>query len=73
MDVGGKYLAIVFGLMNMIGNLGAGRSCRTCRGWRSSAAGELALGTFVAMHVAALACWLVLNPNVVVGEPSRKE
>lgn len=73
MDVGGKYLAIVFGLMNMVGNLGAWAFVSYLPRLKELGGWELALGTFVAMHLAALVCWLFLDPTVVVGEPSRKE
>ena len=40
---------------------------------------DLALAVFAGMHLAAAACWLLLNPNIVIGEnavdprPIRKD
>lgn len=72
-DVGGRYLAIIFGLMNMIGNLGAWAFVKYLPRIQAFGGWDLALGTFVAMQLAALVCWLFLNPNIVIGEPSRQE
>ena len=32
-------------------------------------AAALALGVFVAMHLAAAACWLLIDTDIVIGEP----
>jgi hypothetical protein len=63
--------------MNMAGNLGARAFLKflprivTWSGW------DMALLVFAAMHVVAIACWLVLNPNGIIGEsadaPDSKE
>ncbi len=69
MDMGGRNLAVIFATMNMAGNLGSWAFTKfiprivTWRGWES------ALLVFAAMHVVAIVCWLLLNPNGVIGEP----
>ncbi len=71
MDLGGRNLGVVFGTMNMVGNLGAfafvwaaGYMAET-RGWNS------VLILFAAAHVAAALCWLLINPNGVIGAPNQ--
>ncbi|HEY7155805.1 MAG TPA: MFS transporter [Gemmataceae bacterium] len=68
MDMGGRNLPVIFATMNMAGNLGSWAFTKyiprvvTWRGW------EAALLVFAAMHVVAIVCWLLLNPNGVIGE-----
>jgi ACS family glucarate transporter-like MFS transporter len=68
MDMGGRNLGIIFATMNMAGNLGATAFTTFIPtvvkwwGW------DAALFVFAAMHVVALLCWLLLNPNGVIGE-----
>src|SRR5262249_7129758 len=68
MDMGGRNLPVIFATMNMAGNLGSWAFTKyiprivTWRGW------EGALLVFAAMHVVAIVCWLLLNPNGVIGE-----
>jgi sugar phosphate permease len=70
MDMGGRNLGIIFATMNMTGNLGSWAFTKfvprvvTWRGW------EGALLVFAALHVVAIVCWLLLNPNGVIGEPA---
>jgi sugar phosphate permease len=103
MDMGGRNLGVIFGAMNMLGNLGAWAFVAVAprlTAWSHPeapvalaagavglpaapqgpllAAAALTAGTphdwtptlvlFAAMHVAALLCWLPLNPNGVIGE-----
>ncbi|MFO0877688.1 MAG: MFS transporter [Gemmataceae bacterium] len=73
-DVGGKYLAIIFGLMNMVGNLGAWAFVKYLPRLQEAGGWNLALGVFVAMHLGAAFCWLFLNPSLVIGGSApRKE
>jgi MFS family permease len=72
MDMGGKQLGVVFGTMNMAGNFGAWalvwvvpRLVTWSGGW------ELALALFAGVHILAAACWLLLNPNGVIGDNSE--
>jgi sugar phosphate permease len=71
LDMGGRNLGVVFGLMNMAGNFGAwaftGLVPRL-NAWTGDWSATLAL--FAVMHVAALAFWLPLNPDGVIGEPA---
>ncbi len=68
MDMGGRNLAVIFAMMNMAGNLGSWAFTKFVprvvngRGW------ETALLIFAAMHVVAIVCWLLLNPNGIIGE-----
>ena len=68
MDMGGRNLGIIFGTMNMAGNLGAWAFTKfiprvvTWRGW------DGALLVFAGMHLVAIVCWLLLNPNGLIGE-----
>ncbi len=68
MDMGGRNLGIIFATMNMAGNLGSWAFTTFLprivewRGWNT------ALLVFASMHVVAIVCWLVLNPNGIIGE-----
>jgi ACS family glucarate transporter-like MFS transporter len=68
MDMGGRNLGIIFGTMNMAGNLGAYAFTKfiprvvSWRGW------DAALLVFAAMQIVAILCWMLLNPNGVIGE-----
>ncbi len=68
MDMSGRNLGVIFATMNMAGNLGAFAFTLliprvvSWRGW------DAALLVFAAMHVVAIVCWLLLNPNGVIGE-----
>jgi sugar phosphate permease len=73
MDMGGRNLGVIFATMNMAGNLGSWAfttyipAVVKWRGW------DAALFVFAAMHVVAIGCWLLLNPNGLIGEPSTTE
>jgi sugar phosphate permease len=68
MDMGGRNLGVIFATMNMAGNLGAYAFTTFLprvvewQGW------DRALLVFAAMHVVAIVCWLLLNPNGIIGE-----
>jgi ACS family glucarate transporter-like MFS transporter len=72
MDVAGANLAVVFGTMNMAGNLGAYLfvwsvpRLVTLGGW------GLALVVFAALHLFAALCWLFLQPDQTIGEPAKQ-
>jgi ACS family glucarate transporter-like MFS transporter len=68
-DVGGKYLAVVFGLMNMMGNLGAFAFVSSVMTLVGIGGWDFALAVWLGLHLLAAACWLFLDPNVVIGEP----
>jgi ACS family glucarate transporter-like MFS transporter len=73
MDMGGRNLGVIFATMNMAGNLGSWAFTKfiprivTWRGWES------ALLVFAVLHVVAIVCWLLLNPNGLIGEPTDAE
>ncbi len=66
MDIGGRYLAVIFSVMNMIGNLGSFAFVSFVPQLLEWGGWDLALGVFVAMHLVAAGCWLVLDPNATV-------
>jgi nitrate/nitrite transporter NarK len=71
MDMGGRNLGVIFATMNMAGNLGAWAFTTFLprvverQGW------DRALLVFAAMHVVAIVCWLLLNPNGIIGEANE--
>jgi ACS family glucarate transporter-like MFS transporter len=73
-DMGGAHVAPVFSTMNMSGNLGAvlfpilvpwlvGED----RNW------DRVLYVFAGIHLAAALCWLCLNPNGTIFDPSSQD
>ena len=73
MDMGGKNLAVVFGAMNMVGNFGSGaftwfspRLKEWGGGW------TLPVLVFAGLNVVAAGCWLLLNPEGLIGEPAAQ-
>ena len=70
MDMGGRNLGVVFGFMNMAGNFGAYAFTAIVPRLNHQYGGDwnATLILFAAMHLVALACWLPLNPNGVIGE-----
>jgi ACS family glucarate transporter-like MFS transporter/ACS family D-galactonate transporter-like MFS transporter len=69
--MGGKHVAPVFSTMNMSGNLGAmvfpvvvPWLVGPGRDW------DLVLVVFAGIHLAAAACWALLNPNGTVFDQS---
>ena len=70
MDMGGRNLGVIFGLMNMAGNFGAYAFTAVVPRLNAWYGGDwnATLLLFGAMHVAALVFWLPLNPNGVIGE-----
>lgn len=68
-DVGGKHLAVIFGLMNMIGNLGAALFVSSVSRLEGLGGWNLVFGVWIAMHLIAAACWVFLSPDVKIGEP----
>lgn len=67
-DIGGRYLAIVFGMMNMIGNLGAYAFVSGIMAMVSFGGWPLAFGVWIGLHVVAIVCWFFLNPDVSIGD-----
>lgn len=68
MDISGKHTPVVFGIMNMSGNLGA-FVCPILLGYliayikEYSADWNLVLYLFVGVYVAGALCWAALNPH----------
>jgi ACS family glucarate transporter-like MFS transporter len=71
-DVGGGHVAATFSVMNMAGNIGAiifpmavPRIVHATGSW------DLALFLFAGVHLAAAICWLFVNPNRSIADPSE--
>jgi sugar phosphate permease len=68
MDISGRHTAVVFGIMNMSGNLGA-LVCPIIVGYlfayiqKNAADWNLVLFLFVGVNLAGALCWAALNPN----------
>jgi ACS family glucarate transporter-like MFS transporter len=60
-DMGGKNLAVVFGLMNMIGNLGAWLFVSSVMWMVGMGGWHLAFVVWTCLHLPALLCWLFLD------------
>lgn len=68
MDVSGRNLGVIFATMNMAGNLGAWAFTTFLPRLVDGKNWDYALLVFAAMHVLAIVCWLLLNPNGTIGE-----
>jgi ACS family glucarate transporter-like MFS transporter len=70
MDMGGRHVAVVFGLMNMAGNFGSLAFTWITPRLKAWTGGnwDAGLAVFAGLHLAAALCWLVLNPDGVIGE-----
>jgi nitrate/nitrite transporter NarK len=69
MDMGGRHLGVVFGVMNMAGNLGAMAFIWVfprLKAWSGGWDAPLAL--FAALNLLAAGAWLLADPDLVVGE-----
>ena len=68
LDISGRHTALVFAIMNTIGNLGS-YACPKVLGYlvahikRTDGDWNLVLYLFVGINLAGAACWLLLNPN----------
>ena len=62
-DLGGEYTAVLFGTMNMIGNLGAFAFIRVVPEVTDSLGWDAVLGVFAVLYLGAAVCWLLVNPN----------
>jgi sugar phosphate permease len=69
-DIGGKHLALAFGAMNMIGNLGSFAFVTYLSSIVKYGGWELLFAVWVGLHFVALACWLFLDPSKNIGEAS---
>lgn len=68
MDIGGRYTAVVFAVMNMVGNVGSffcprhvGRLFDSIE--KSGSSWDLILWLFVGINLACAASWLLINPR----------
>ena len=71
MDMGGRNLAIIFATMNMAGNLGSFAFVKCIPNIAAGHGWDAALFVFLAMHLVAVVCWLPLNPNGTISDPSE--
>jgi sugar phosphate permease len=68
MDMGGRNLGVVFGTMNMAGNLGSWAFAQFLPRLVSRGGWDSALAVFAGLHLFAAVCWLFINPNGTIGE-----
>ncbi len=68
MDMGGRNLGVIFATMNMAGNLGSWAFITFLPRFVEGKNWDKGLFVFAAMLIIAIACWLVLNPNGIIGE-----
>lgn len=80
MDISGKHVAVVFGVFNMVGNLGSWafikylpRLIPPSEGASQASDWDLALAVFAGLNVAAALCWLFIRPEQTIGEPQTPE
>jgi len=78
MDMGGRNLGVIFAFMNTAGNLGSWAFITFLPRFVEGKNWDKGLFVFAAMLIIAIACWLVLNPNGIIGEraeaaPDSKE
>jgi MFS family permease len=67
-DIGGKYLVIVFGALNMLGNFGSGFLPQIVVPWKDTF-GWAAVPLLVGLgFLLGSICWLFVNPNGLVLE-----
>jgi hypothetical protein len=67
-DVSGKHLPLVFGAMNMAGNLGAYALTSLFMSWVAWGGWPFALGLWVLLPLGSLVCWLVLDLSKTLEE-----
>jgi ACS family glucarate transporter-like MFS transporter len=73
MDMSGRNLGVVFGAMNMLGNFGAWAFTWLVPRLKTWSGGwTLPVMVFGGMNVVAALCWLLLNPDGVIGEPTTR-
>jgi ACS family glucarate transporter-like MFS transporter len=68
MDMGGRNLGVVFGTMNMAGNLGSSAFAWYAPRLVGLGGWDTALAAFAGLHLFAAVCWLFINPNGTIGE-----
>lgn len=62
-DIGGKYMAVAFGAMNMMGNFGSATFPLIVPPWTSSF-GWITMPLLMGLiYLAGLVCWIFVNPN----------
>ena len=72
-DIGGRFMAVVFGTMNMIGNFGSATFPLVVPPW-VDAFGWVAVPLLMALvFFLGMLCWLFVNPNGLVVEETKRE
>jgi sugar phosphate permease len=72
-DIGGKHLAVIFGLMNMFGNLGAALFVNNVMNLVDLGGWNLAFLVWIGMHLVAAVCWVFLAPDRALPEPEPEK
>jgi ACS family glucarate transporter-like MFS transporter len=73
MDMGGKQLAVVFGIMNMVGNFGSAFFPKAAGFLAEHYGWSAALTLFVGLQLVAAVCWMFLNPRGTIADPDEGE
>jgi ACS family glucarate transporter-like MFS transporter len=68
MDMGGRATAVVFGVMNMAGNIGSWVFASFIPALVHEHVWEPALLVFLGLHLVAIVFTLLINPDGVIGE-----
>lgn len=73
MDIGGRYMAVVFGAMNMAGNLGAFLfPKRLFLPWANEFGWAAAPLLMALLYFMGIVCWCFVNPNGKILEEEKK-
>jgi sugar phosphate permease len=70
MDLGGKQISVVFGMMNMMGNFGAAVCPQLVTRTADSTGWENVLFLFFGIYLAAAICWALVDTEATI-EPAR--
>lgn len=71
-DKGGQHVAPIFGMMNMMGNLGAALLPVVVGAMFDAGRYESVLILMAGIYVSAALCWMLLNPNGTVFKEKRE-
>ena len=71
-DKGGQHVAPIFGMMNMMGNLGAALLPVVVGSMFDAGRYESVLILMAGIYVSAALCWMLLNPNGTVFKEKRE-
>ena len=67
-DIGGRYMAVAFGAMNMLGNFGAALFPEVAPTWMREFGTRGVLLLLAALYAAGIFCWVFVDPNGTIDE-----